>query len=202
MRSLRSWSREQLTVPNPEIRIRTGNCLLSEQFCFREMDGPMQNSTKTSIDRRVVEALELTIPHYARSVRAVLDEIEQPDLITLAQLRTIQTIAAFGESGTLNTTLARQIGVAAPSMTAMVDGLVERGLVDRGIDPNNRRQVIIRLTEAGIARLAVVEGAITERISSALSVLAEPQKELLISALQDLERVLSAMPDPARATEG
>jgi DNA-binding MarR family transcriptional regulator len=163
----------------------------------------MENSTKSSLDRRVVEALESTIPHYARSVRAVLDDIEQPDLITLAQLRTLQAIAAYSESGTLNTTLARQLGVAAPSMTAMVDGLVERGLVDRTIDPNNRRQVIIRLTENGISRLATLEGAITERISTALAVLSQDQKEHLLSALRDLERMLAAMPDGSgRPNEG
>jgi DNA-binding MarR family transcriptional regulator len=163
----------------------------------------MENSTKPSLDRRVVEALESTIPHYARSVRAVLDDIEQPDLITLAQLRTLQAIAAYSESGTLNTTLARQLGVAAPSMTAMVDGLVERGLVDRTIDPNNRRQVIIRLTENGISRLATLESAITERISTALAVLSQDQKEHLLGALHDLERMLAAMPDGSgRPNEG
>jgi DNA-binding MarR family transcriptional regulator len=163
----------------------------------------MNQTTKTGIDRRVVEALESTIPHYARSVRAVLNDLDETERITLAQLRALQAIAKIGNPGTLNTTLARQIGVAAPSMTAMIDGLVERGLVDRSIDPNNRRQVIILLTEAGQSRLAALENAITERISEALSVLALDQKELLLTALNDVERMLSAMADnPGRANEG
>jgi DNA-binding MarR family transcriptional regulator len=88
-------------------------------------------------------------------------------------------------------------------MTAMIDGLVERGLVDRSIDPNNRRQVIILLTDAGKARLATLEGAITERISEALAVLSREQKEFLLSALNDLERMLSAMADgTGRSSEG
>jgi DNA-binding MarR family transcriptional regulator len=163
----------------------------------------MNQTTKTGIDRRVVEALESTIPHYARSVRAVLNDLDETERITLAQLRALQAIAKIGNPGTLNTSLARQIGVAAPSMTAMIDGLVERGLVDRSIDPNNRRQVIILLTEAGQSRLAGLEGAITERISEALSVLSLDQKELLLTALNDLERMLSAMADnPSRTHEG
>jgi DNA-binding MarR family transcriptional regulator len=163
----------------------------------------MEQSTKTAIDRRVVEALESTIPHYARSVRAVLNDLDEDDRITLAQLRALQAIAKIGNPGTLNTTLARQIGVAAPSMTAMVDGLVERGLVDRSIDPNNRRQVIILLTESGQERLTALESAITDRISAALSVLTGDQKELLLTALNDLERMLAAMPDgQGRPNEG
>lgn len=163
----------------------------------------MDQTTKVAIDRRVVEALESTIPHYARSVRAVLNDLEEDERITLAQLRALQAIAKIGKPGTLNTTLARQIGVAAPSMTAMVDGLVERRLVDRSIDPNNRRQVIILLTDSGKARLAALEGAITDRISTALAVLSPDQKELLLTALHDLERMLSAMPDgQGRPTEG
>jgi len=163
----------------------------------------MNQTTKTGIDRRVVEALESTIPHYARSVRAVLNDLDESERITLAQLRALQAIAKIGNPGTLNTTLARQIGVAAPSMTAMIDGLVERGLVDRSIDPNNRRQVIILLTDEGKSRLSALEGAITDRISEALSVLSVEQKELLLTALNDLERMLSAMPDgSSRPSEG
>jgi DNA-binding MarR family transcriptional regulator len=163
----------------------------------------MEQTTKTGIDRHVVEALESTLPHYARSVRAVLNDLDETERITLAQLRALQAIAKIGTPGTLNTSLARQIGVAAPSMTAMIDGLVERGLVDRSIDPNNRRQVIILLTDAGKARLATLEGAITERISEALAVLSREQKEFLLSALNDLERMLSAMADgTGRSSEG
>jgi DNA-binding MarR family transcriptional regulator len=163
----------------------------------------MEQTTKTGIDRRVVEALESTIPHYARSVRAVLNDLDEPERITLAQLRALQAIAKIGTPGTLNTSLARQIGVAAPSMTAMIDGLVDRGLVDRSIDPNNRRQVIILLTDDGKARLSALEQAITDRISEALAVLSGEQKELLLTALHDLERMLSAMSDGTnRPNEG
>jgi len=163
----------------------------------------MEQTTKTGIDRRVVEALESTIPHYARSVRAVLNDLDEPERITLAQLRALQAIAKIGTPGTLNTSLARQIGVAAPSMTAMIDGLVDRGLVDRSIDPNNRRQVIILLTDDGKARLSALEQAITDRISEALAVLSGEQKELLLTALHDLERMLSAMSDGTnRPSEG
>lgn len=163
----------------------------------------MEQTTKSAIDRRVVEALESTIPHYARSVRAVLNDLDEDDRITLAQLRALQAIAKIGNPGTLNTTLARQIGVAAPSMTAMIDGLVERELVDRSIDPNNRRQVIILLTDSGKERLTALEAAITDRVSTALAVLSLEQKELLLTALNDLERMLGAMPEgQGRTSEG
>src|SRR6476661_1544702 len=43
--------------------------------------------------------------------------------------------------------------VSAPSMTRTVAGLVERALVERTDDPQDRRQVILSLTESGRALL-------------------------------------------------
>ena len=45
--------------------------------------------------------------------------------------------------------IADQIGVPPSSLTGMVDTLVERGLVERRADPNDRRIVRIALTDAG-----------------------------------------------------
>lgn len=43
--------------------------------------------------------------------------------------------------------------VSAPSMTRTAGALVERGLVDRTVDPADRRQVILSLTPEGATML-------------------------------------------------
>src|SRR5262245_13547122 len=57
-------------------------------------------------------------------------------------------------------TLADWLAVKPPSVTTLVDGLVKRGLVERGVDPADRRTVTHRLTKDGEALHAVVFGRI------------------------------------------
>jgi DNA-binding MarR family transcriptional regulator len=45
--------------------------------------------------------------------------------------------------------LAEVLGVSLPAMSRAVDGLFERGLVEREEDPSDRRMKRVRLTDAG-----------------------------------------------------
>ena len=62
---------------------------------------------------------------------------------------TDQSSPGESSSGATMRTIAAQIGVPPSSLTGMVDTLVERGLVERRADPNDRRIVRIALTDAG-----------------------------------------------------
>lgn len=64
--------------------------------------------------------------------------------------------------------LATLLAVSPPTLTALVDGLVAKGLVDRVDDDSDRRIVRHQLTDLGIV---VLEGATTD-IGSRLTMLA------------------------------
>ena len=55
------------------------------------------------------------------------------------------------QGATTQQQLARMIGVTARNITALVDGLVEAGFVRRDPHPNDRRAVLVRLTDDGAA---------------------------------------------------
>ncbi len=73
--------------------------------------------------------------------------------LTMSQLKILfvihSSIAAGGEHGLRVGEVARSLGVTLPTVTAVTDKLVERGLVRRDEDPNDRRQTVCRLTPAG-----------------------------------------------------
>ena len=64
-------------------------------------------------------------------------------------------LAAVGERepATLNQVAAR-VKRGAPVVSRAIDSLVRMGLVDRRPDPDNRRRLALRLTEAGRRQLA------------------------------------------------
>jgi len=68
----------------------------------------------------------------------------------LLKLSRIKALYAFRDqdSSTMSE-LADNIGAKLPSMTMMIDNLAEEGLVERARDDQDRRKVIVRLTEKG-----------------------------------------------------
>jgi long-chain acyl-CoA synthetase len=71
--------------------------------------------------------------------------------LTLPQYR-VMGILAEGSSAASG--LADRLAVRRPSITAIVDGLVAKGLVDRRQEDSDRRKVALRLTDKGVRVLA------------------------------------------------
>lgn len=68
------------------------------------------------------------------------------DAMTLPQFR---LLAFLAEGERAASVLADWLAVSRPSVTALVDGLVERGWVERRPSPIDRRRVLHQITAAG-----------------------------------------------------
>src|SRR5947207_16028127 len=62
--------------------------------------------------------------------------------------RKLLSAVAGKEPATLNE-VAKVIGRGAPAVSRSVDALVRAGLIERTQDPNNRRRLALRITQAG-----------------------------------------------------
>ena len=58
-------------------------------------------------------------------------------------------IGLEGQEGRSSEELARTAAVSPSRMSRLIDGLADRGLVERRADPDNRRRVIVTLTPLG-----------------------------------------------------
>ena len=70
--------------------------------------------------------------------------------LTPAQERALRLISRSDEPPRM-TELADRLGIVPRSLTTVVDALEQAGLVQREIDPRNRRAILLRLTERGAA---------------------------------------------------
>jgi DNA-binding MarR family transcriptional regulator len=117
---------------------------------------------------RVASALNSGAIHLLRSLGAV-DRLAG---LTPSRLSALSVIV-FGGPRSLGA-LAAAEGVAGPTMTRIVDGLVELELAERRPDPSDGRAVLVAATAAGEAlmraaaerRIAAISGAIA-RLSPA-----------------------------------
>ena len=83
--------------------------------------------------------------------------------------------------------VAATVKRGAPAVSRSVDTLVRAGLVERSPDPDNRRRLAIRLTDAG--RQAMVDGFRTgTALQSRLERLAQSELRAIERAVEILER--------------
>jgi len=93
------------------------------------------------------------IVRLSRRLEVALAEVD----LTLSQYRVL-VFLANGESRPSR--IAPNVNVTRPTVTALVDGLVTRGLVDRQPDDHDRRRVRHKVTAAGKRALAEADRAV------------------------------------------
>jgi DNA-binding MarR family transcriptional regulator len=137
----------------------------------------------------LVDRMQTVIPQFQHFARHVLTSIQGDDRVTLQQLRSLQAIA--GTDGGMSTTkLAKRLRIASPTVTRIVDGLVERGMVDRVQDPDDRRRLRLLLLAPGQDLLDQYERALHARLAVRLHNLLPPSRQRLWDALEDLSVIL------------
>jgi DNA-binding MarR family transcriptional regulator len=82
--------------------------------------------------------------------------------------------------------LVLQTLVTSGTMTNRVDRLTARGFVERSADPNDRRGVIVTLTEAGRETVDAALADLLSRERELLARLSERDRSLLASLLREL----------------
>src|SRR5438105_10787828 len=95
----------------------------------------------------------------ARAVARLAKQVEvaiAPLDLSLPQYR---VLALLDDGSTASSVLARQLAVSPPTVTAVVDGLVARSLVERRPDPEDRRRLTLLLTRDGKLVLAAADAA-------------------------------------------
>ena len=97
-------------------------------------------------------------------------------------------MAAIGknEPSTLNE-VAKAVGRGAPAVSRSVDSLVRSGLVERTQDPDNRRRLALRLTQAGRDQL-VNQPSAASGFAMRLERLAHSELRAIERAIEILER--------------
>ncbi len=100
--------------------------------------------------------------------------------LSLPQYRLLAFLSGGPERAT---ELASWLEVSPPSLTALVDGLVHKGLVERVTSTEDRRCVRHVLTPAGAASLDGGDDAIAERLTEVLAFLTAEEARQVVTGL-------------------
>lgn len=125
--------------------------------------------------------------HLLRGMR----EIDRIAGLTPARLSAL-SVLVFGGARSLGR-LAQAEGVAGPTMTRIVDGLVELGLARRETHPDNGRIAMISATDAGTRLMLDAAQRRIDAIAAALAQLPAEQRDALIAAAPLLDELAAVV---------
>jgi len=89
--------------------------------------------------------------------------------------------------------LAKRADLSPASMTAMLDQLVQSGIVERRRSEQDRRQVIVSLTDAGHETLAAKREAIEARTKALLSGYTDGELDAASRVMRSLAELLDGL---------
>jgi DNA-binding MarR family transcriptional regulator len=128
------------------------------------------------------------IPLVMRAIRAELRSHRAVDL-TVPQFRVL--VFLKNNPGVSLNEVSAHLGLTPPSTSKLIDGLFERQLVLRHTCVEDRRRVKLTLTEKGASLLETSYQETRARFEERLSILTEPERAIVVQAMQALRSVFS-----------
>ncbi len=107
--------------------------------------------------------------------------------LTLPQYRVLGLLSAGDERASV---LATRLAVSRPTVSALVDSLVERGLVEREVAHDDRRAVRLSITAAGRHAVDATAAALRPALDAIVGRCADPAA--VAAALEQLVPALDA----------
>lgn len=143
----------------------------------------MANTQPPATELELLMDLSRTLVAVAvRSLGAIDGEVPLP------QFRALTVLERVGPSNAGS--LATAVGLHISSITRMADRLVEAGLMTRQVNPDNRREVELRITDTGSKLVHQVWQARSGELARALRTLSPVQRRSLREAIAPLLAVL------------
>ncbi len=147
----------------------------------------MRENVASSVEECAREILD-DVPLAMRTIRAQLRKNGAIE-ISIPQFRTLVFINR--RSGASLSDAADHLGLMLPSMSAMVDGLVSRNLVNRRTDSQDRRRMTLTLTERGRTTLQRARESTLAYLGGLLQNMSAADRAVLVKGMQILKSIFA-----------
>ncbi|WP_293135386.1 MarR family transcriptional regulator [Microcoleus sp. bin38.metabat.b11b12b14.051] len=144
-----------------------------------------QSSTGITPERCAAEVVEI-IPLIVGSIRAQMRN-QGESFLSISQFRSLMFIYRY--PGSSLSKLADYLGVTRPTASAICERLVQEKFVDRQEHPQERRAVVLTLTETGHARLEEIRDITSINISPMFQDLSQEEMAIVWAGLALLREV-------------
>ena len=106
--------------------------------------------------------------------------------ITISELHMIECIGTHRNTGATVTEIAQEMDITLPSVTTAVKKLEKKGLVTKQRSESDARQVVVRLTDAGLRADIAHRYFHRKMVLAVASSIPEEEKSVLLVALRKI----------------
>lgn len=153
----------------------------------RSKPEPPPDTLADTCARRLLE----TVPFVMRVIRQEMRGVAEENL-SVPQFRVLALLGRH--TGASLSSVAKHLGVADATASTMVDRLVRRGLVSREVHPQERRRVVLDLTQEGRSLLSRARAQARTFLATALAAWSGPELQQLEESLERLSQTLEPRP--------
>jgi DNA-binding MarR family transcriptional regulator len=143
-------------------------------------------------DEQLIEEALQVLPEIGRSLFTSLTRHPVMEGRPLQQIKTLGYLYRHGPCPVGE--IAAMLGVSMPTASQLVDRLVEEGAVERAVNPNDRRQVLLDLAPQARAVGAEIHAMRRAQVRSALDQLPPEERPIFVRSLQALAAALRMEP--------
>jgi len=140
-----------------------------------------EETTNDNGNDGVVDLLRRTIVELQPGMESLSANWPQ---LTLQQLRVMHILYSSGP--TRVSTLAQALRVSTPTVTGILDRLVQRGMTSRADDPTDRRVVLNLLTPLGLQVIEGLHPVQPEYLNQLVGRLTDGERQIIVDGLQAL----------------
>jgi len=139
-----------------------------------------------ALEEQIVVAIRRIIRAIDVHSKQLVDEVG----LTGPQLMTLKAAAELGTASV--GALAKAVHLSGPTLTGILDRLLRRGLINRVPATQDRRSVVITVTDAGRGVLATAPSLLQERFRKKLASLADWERTMVLAMLQRVAAMMEA----------
>jgi DNA-binding MarR family transcriptional regulator len=130
-----------------------------------------------------------TVPLVMRTVRTEMRR-RRPSDLSVPQFRALGFVRRH--PGTSLSDVADHLGLTLSAMSTLIDNLVTRALIDRAVNPDNRRRATLSLTPLGRSTLEAAHAHTQARLVDLLAPLSAADRAVIAQAMRILRPVFAA----------
>ena len=140
-----------------------------------------------------------TVPLIMQFIRVEMRRSRGPG-ISVPQFRVLAFLDR-AEGASLSAA-ADRVGLSLPAMSRLIDGLVDRDLVQREESPEDRRRITLQLTSLGRELVRTARAAAQARLAEVLATLPASQRAEVTQGMQRLRPLFLPKPRSSSVSEG
>lgn len=130
-----------------------------------------------------------TVPMVMRFIRTEMRKQRGAEL-SVPQFRTLVFIDRNPETSLVS--VANHLGLTPPSVSVLVDSLVERSFVDKRPSRDDRRKINLSLLEKGKRILVSAQKAAHQRLAEKIQTITSPERQTIHQAMEILRKTYAS----------